>query len=157
MSAARWPRRTLLRMGTLIAGATLVPAARSRAQSIGNVMATLSDYMAAARERPLPSEVIEHAKHHVLDTVAAMVSGSALPPGHAALRFAATQTPGGTSTVIGADFSLDPSDAALVNGTWRTPTKPTTRTAPRNRTRAPLSCRRPSRSARAGESTARDS
>ena len=117
MSAARWPRRTLLRMGTLIAGASLVPAARSRAQSIGNVMATLSDYMAAARERPLPSEVIEHAKHHVLDTVAAMVSGSELLPGHAALRFAATQTPGGTSTVIGADFSLDPSDAALVNGT----------------------------------------
>jgi 2-methylcitrate dehydratase PrpD len=106
-----------LRIGTFVAGASLVPAARSRAQTVGSVMATLSDYMAAARERPLPSEVIEHAKHHVLDTIAAMVSGSELLPGHAALRFAATQTPGGASTVIGADFALDPSDAALVNGT----------------------------------------
>jgi len=80
-------------------------------------MQTLSGYMAAARERPLPDEVIEHAKQHVLDTVAAMVSGTELLPGHAALRFAATQTPGGAATVIGADFALDPSDAALVNGT----------------------------------------
>ena len=80
-------------------------------------MDTLSRYMAAARERPLPDEVIEHAKHHVLDTLAAMVSGTELPPGHAALRFAATQTPGGAATVIGADFALDPTDAALVNGT----------------------------------------
>jgi 2-methylcitrate dehydratase PrpD len=54
----------------------------------------------------------------VLDTVAAMVSGTELLPGHAALRFAATQTPGGTATVIGADVTLDPSDAALVNGTF---------------------------------------
>ena len=117
LSAARWRRRTLLHSGALIAGASLLPAARSRAQAIGSVMETLSDYMAAARERPLPSEVIEHAKHHVLDTVAAMVSGTELLPGHAALRFAATQTPGGAATVIGADFTLDPSDAALVNGT----------------------------------------
>jgi 2-methylcitrate dehydratase PrpD len=80
-------------------------------------MDTLSRYMAAARERPLPDDVIEHAKQHVLDTVAAMISGAELPPGHAALRFAATQTPGGTATVIGADFTLDSSDAALVNGT----------------------------------------
>ena len=81
-------------------------------------METLSRYMAGARERPLPDEVVEHAKHHVLDTVAAMVSGTELLPGHAALRFAATQTPGGAATVVGAGFTLDPSVAALVNGTF---------------------------------------
>jgi 2-methylcitrate dehydratase PrpD len=107
----------VLHTGALVAGASLLPVGRSRAQAIGGVMDTLSRYMAAARERPLPDDVIEHAKHHVLDTVAAMVSGADLPPGHAALRFAATQTPGGTASVIGADFTLDPSDAALVNGT----------------------------------------
>ena len=52
-------------------------------------MDELSRYMAAAGERPLPPEVIEHTKHHVLDTVAAMVSGTELLPGQAALRFAA--------------------------------------------------------------------
>jgi hypothetical protein len=99
LSAARWERRTLLHSCALLAGASLLPAARSRAQAIGPIMEALSRYMAGARERPLPDEVIEHAKHHVLDTVAAMVSGTELLPGHAALRFAATQTPGGAATV----------------------------------------------------------
>jgi len=113
-----WSRRTLLGAGALAAGTALLPAVRSRAQEIGAVMDALSRYMAAARERPLPPEVIEHTKHHVLDTLAAMVSGTELLPGQAALRFAATQTRGGAATVIGADFTLDPAAAALVNGTF---------------------------------------
>lgn len=113
-----WSRRRLLNAGALVAGATLLPAARSRAQDVGPVMDALSRYMAAARERPLPRDVLEHAKHHVLDTLAAMVSGTELLPGQAALRFAATQTHGGSATVIGADFTLDPAAAALVNGTF---------------------------------------
>jgi 2-methylcitrate dehydratase PrpD len=118
VSAASWRRRTLLRSGALIAGASLLPAVRGRAQGVGPVMETLSRYMAGARERALPEEAIEHAKHHALDTLAAMVSGTELLPGQAALRFAATQTPGGAATVAGADFTLDPGDAALVNGTF---------------------------------------
>jgi len=109
-------RRALLN-AALVAGAALLPAARIRAQAVGAVMDALSRYMAAARERPLPAEVIAHTKHHVLDTFAAMVSGTKLLPGQAALRFAATQTHGGAATVIGADFTLDPGTAALVNGT----------------------------------------
>ena len=35
--------------------------------------------MAAAKDRGLPPEVVEKAKHHILDTFAAMISGSALP------------------------------------------------------------------------------
>src|SRR5690349_11853615 len=96
-----YSRRTLLTTGALVASAALLPAARSRAQSSGAVMDALSRYMAAARERPLPPEVTEHTKQHVLDTVAAMVSGTKLMPGQAALRFAATQTGGGAATVIG--------------------------------------------------------
>jgi 2-methylcitrate dehydratase PrpD len=110
-------RRTLLNAGALVAGASLLPAAGPRAQENGGVMGALSRYMAAARERPLPPDVIEHTKHHVLDTVAAMVSGTELLPGQAAMRFAAAQTHGGAATVIGADFTLDPAAAALVNGT----------------------------------------
>ena len=78
-------RRRLLEAGALVASAAVLPVARSRAQEISTVMDVLSRYMAAARERPLPAEVIEHTKHHVLDTFAAMVSGTELLPGRAAI------------------------------------------------------------------------
>ena len=48
-------------------------------------MDALSAYMSAAGTRALPTEVAEHAKHHLLDTLASMISGSELPPGQAAL------------------------------------------------------------------------
>ena len=60
--------------------ATGLPSIRLGAQAISPVMATLSEYMAAAKDRALPPEVVEKAKHHILDTFAAMVSGSELPP-----------------------------------------------------------------------------
>src|ERR1051325_5671642 len=52
------------------------------------VMAKLSTYMSEARNRALPEEALEKAKHHILDTFAAMISGAALPPGRAAIQFA---------------------------------------------------------------------
>ena len=42
----------------------------------GQVMSTLAAYMSAARSRALPEEVTEQAKFHLLDTLAAMISGS---------------------------------------------------------------------------------
>jgi len=50
-------------------------------------MNAFSTYMANARGRALPEEVVEQAKLHLLDTLAAMISGSELPPGQAALRY----------------------------------------------------------------------
>ena len=41
----------------------------------------LAAYIAQAPALRLPAEVAEKARHHILDTVAAMVSGSRLPPG----------------------------------------------------------------------------
>jgi hypothetical protein len=46
-------------------------------------MQRLSAYIAAAPRKPLPENVLERTKHHVLDTLAAMVSGSRLLPGPA--------------------------------------------------------------------------
>src|SRR5258708_34747146 len=60
----------------------------SAGQSVSPVMGKLSTYMSEARDRKLPDEVVEKAKHHIVDTLAAMVSGSELPPGPAAIRFA---------------------------------------------------------------------
>jgi 2-methylcitrate dehydratase PrpD len=84
--------------------------------SVSPVMAALSDYMAAAKDRALPAEVIEKAKHHILDTFAAMLSGSKLPPGRAALALARSQSGRRVATVIGSTVLTGPVDAALVNG-----------------------------------------
>ncbi len=48
-------------------------------------MKILSAYIAGALRRPLPKEVTERAKLHLLDTLAAMISDSELPPGRFAL------------------------------------------------------------------------
>ena len=108
-------RRDLLR-GALVLPVIAIPSARARAQAVSPLMATLSSYMAAAKDRALPADIAEKAKHHILDTVAAMVSGSDLPPGHAALALARAQAGRPVATVIGSNVVTGPIDAALVNG-----------------------------------------
>ena len=44
-------------------------------------------YISKAANAELPKEVIETAKRHILDTLAAMVSGSPLKPGKLALKY----------------------------------------------------------------------
>jgi 2-methylcitrate dehydratase PrpD len=95
----------------------LVPRhALSQTAAPSEVMNTLSTYMNKARSRPLPEETIEQAKHHLLDTFGAMISGSELPPGQAAQRYAREQGGNGTITVVGSSLTSSPVDAALANG-----------------------------------------
>jgi 2-methylcitrate dehydratase PrpD len=108
-------RRTLISRGALALAAAVLPAARLRAE-VSPVMEALSRYMAAAKDHPLPADVLDAVKHHVLDTFAAMVSGSELPPGKAALSFAAAQAGRPVATVVGSAIVTSPMDAALVNG-----------------------------------------
>jgi len=82
----------------------------------GPVMNALSAYMSAARTRLLPAEVAEHAKHHLLDTLASMISGSELPPGQAAERYIRAHGGKGAATIAGIALTAAPSDAALANG-----------------------------------------
>jgi 2-methylcitrate dehydratase PrpD len=79
-------------------------------------MQMLSDYMAAAGSRPLPDEATEHAKHHLLDTLAAMISGSELLPGRAAQRHMGAHGGKGVATIAGTMLTAAPADAALANG-----------------------------------------
>ena len=109
-------RRSLLQRGALALCAASLPSIRLQAQAISPVMATLSAYMAAAKDRALPADVVEKAKHHILDTFAAMISGSELPPGRAALTLARAQAGRPVSTVVGSNVLTGPMDAALVNG-----------------------------------------
>src|SRR4029450_12266695 len=91
---------------------------RLRAQAISPVMTTLSGYMAGAKDRALPAEVVEKAKHHILDNVAAMISGSELPPATGALPLARAQAGRPVATVVGSNITTGPIDAALVNGVF---------------------------------------
>ena len=103
---------TCLRCGAAGAAAVPIPA---RAD-VSPVMATLSDYMAAAKDRALPAAIVEHAVHHVLDTVAAMISGAGLPPGRAALTLARAEAGQPVATVVASNTLTGVVDAALVNG-----------------------------------------
>ena len=62
---------------------------------ISPVMQKVSAYIAAAPRKALPAKVLEKTKHHVLDTLAAMVSGSRLLPKPSRMpkRWAAKQRP----------------------------------------------------------------
>ena len=82
----------------------------------GPVMNALSTYMAAAADRPLPAEALEHTVQHVLDTLAAMISGSELPPGRAALAFARAYPGDRSATVAGTSVLCGAFEAALANG-----------------------------------------
>jgi len=84
---------------------------------ISEVMTTLSAYMSRARERALPADVIEKATWHVLDTFAAVVSGSELSPGRAGLKFAREYGGKPVATVACDTLLIGPIEAALVNGT----------------------------------------
>jgi len=91
--------------------------AQPEGAGVGRVMSVLSTYMSAARTRALPTEVIEQAKYHLLDSLAAVISGSELPPGQAAQRYIREHGgSGGAITVFGSALTAPPIDAALANG-----------------------------------------
>jgi 2-methylcitrate dehydratase PrpD len=109
-------RRDVLQHGTAIAAAGLPSSIATGAQAVGPVMAALSTFMGEARARTLPDDVIEKAKHHILDTFAAMISGSQLMPGRAAIGFARSYGGARVATVVGSDVQCGPIEAALANG-----------------------------------------
>jgi 2-methylcitrate dehydratase PrpD len=118
-SRLRLSRRDVLRFAAIACAMGRLKAVPTFAAATGDVspvMTALSDYMAAAKDRALPAEVIEKAKHHILDTFAAMLSGSKLPPGQAALALARSQSGRRVATVVGSTILTGPIDAALVNG-----------------------------------------
>ena len=84
--------------------------------AISPLMRTLATYMAGAAKKPLPKPVAEKTKHHVLDTVAAMVSGSRLLPGRKAIAYAKTLGGKPEAVVIGSKIVTNAEHAALANG-----------------------------------------
>ena len=152
-------RRTLTRRGVLKAGSAIAAAGlgagAARGAAVSPVMAALSAYMSEARERALPDDVVEKSKHHVLDTIAAMISGGLLP-GQAAIRFVEGYGGARIATVVGSGRSRVRSRRRL-RTVRSAPTRPTIPMPLRCRIRAAPWCRRRSRSASSAASTARGS
>jgi 2-methylcitrate dehydratase PrpD len=110
-------RRDLLRSAGFVTAATALPGLMKAADpAISPVMARLSEYMAAAAGRALPPEAMAHAKLHILDTLAAMISGSQLPPGRFAISYARAHTGEKIATVAGSNVLCGANDAASANG-----------------------------------------
>jgi 2-methylcitrate dehydratase PrpD len=126
--SARLTRRELFGFGGLAATGVALPQSGAAVEAavagaslagepekVGSVMQTLSTYMSEASARALPDEVAEKTKRHVLDTLAAMVSGSELPPGRSALAFAKEYGGKEVATVVSSRLLCGPIEAALTN------------------------------------------
>ena len=85
-------------------------------QNVSPLMQQLSAYMGGANTRALPDDVLEKAKQHILDTFAAMISGSTLPPGRGALEFARAYGGKEIATVVASKIVCGPIEAAFANG-----------------------------------------
>src|SRR5262247_1120396 len=89
---------------------------QSSAGEISPVTQKLSSYIAAALRRRLPPPVVEKTKHHILDTLAAMISGSRLLPGKKAIAYAKTLGGVKEACVVGSKVVTTAINAALANG-----------------------------------------
>jgi 2-methylcitrate dehydratase PrpD len=88
----------------------------SRQIVVSPVMDRLARYMAGASRAPLPDTVVEKTKHHILDTLAAMVSGTTLAPGRIAVSFAQAQGGVKEASIAGTRVVTSAIAAALANG-----------------------------------------
>jgi 2-methylcitrate dehydratase PrpD len=85
-------------------------------EPVSPAMAKLSAYMSEAASRALPDDILEKTKHHILDSFAAMISGTQLGPGAVAVRFARAHAGEKVATVVGSDVVCGAMEAALANG-----------------------------------------
>ncbi|MGH7811824.1 MAG: MmgE/PrpD family protein, partial [Candidatus Binatia bacterium] len=83
---------------------------------ISAVTRRLSGYIASAMRRAPPAAVVEKTKHHILDTIAAMVSGSRLRPGKQAISYVRTLGGIKEAGVVGDEIVTTAVNAALANG-----------------------------------------
>ncbi len=75
--------------------------------------ATLAGYLAEASERALPEEVAAKARQHLLDTVAAMISGTKLRAGERALTFVSDLSGPPQASIPGTNLVVDAVNAAF--------------------------------------------
>jgi 2-methylcitrate dehydratase PrpD len=109
-------RRSVVWGAAGIAAALATARGGAASERVSTVTDKLSKYMSEASSRALPDYVVQATKCHILDTLAATVSGSELPPGVQALRFARRFGGERVATVVASDILVGPIEAAFVNG-----------------------------------------
>ena len=82
---------------------------------VSPVILELAEYIAEAGRKPLPAAVTEKTKVHVLDTIAAMVSGSKLLPGRRAIAYAKSRGGVEEALVIGSKLLVPVELAGMAN------------------------------------------
>jgi 2-methylcitrate dehydratase PrpD len=82
----------------------------------GDITGRLAKYMVEARSRTLAPDVAREARHRILDSLAAMVSGSHMKPGEMAIKYVRTQGGAPEATVVTTDIRTTAVNAALANG-----------------------------------------
>jgi len=80
------------------------------------VIGPLCEYIAAVQDRELRDDVVIKAKCHILDTMAAMVSGSTLIPGRLIASYVQAQGGAPESCIVGNSLVTTAVNAALANG-----------------------------------------
>ncbi len=78
-------------------------------------MRELSSYLASAQRRKLPRAVSDKTKHHIIDSLAAMVSGSRLAPGLKAISYVKRLGGVKEAGIAGTRIVTSPVNAALAN------------------------------------------
>jgi 2-methylcitrate dehydratase PrpD len=80
-----------------------------------NITETLSNYIVSEQAARLRQPVVERGKIHILDTLGAMISGSALKPGTVAIDFVRGQGGPRDATVVASNVRTSAILAALAN------------------------------------------
>jgi len=114
-------RRTLQGAATIVAAATLPktsiaqPTEPANAVRNPDLTGRLARYMVESRQLELSESVVLAAKHRILDTLGAIVSGAKLKPGEVAIDYVRQQ--GGTpeSSVVTTDIMTSAVNASLAN------------------------------------------
>jgi 2-methylcitrate dehydratase PrpD len=83
---------------------------------MAKIIDSLVEYMLASRQAKLPAEIIQKGKSHLLDSLAAIVSGSTLKPGKLGLQHARALGGNEACTVLGSNLKTTPILAAFANG-----------------------------------------
>jgi 2-methylcitrate dehydratase PrpD len=113
-------RRVLQGLGGFVAAAALPEhAAKALAQErapADDITGKLARYMVSARDNELPPAVVQAAKHRILDTLAAILSGARLKPGEMAIRYVQTQGGAAEASIPTTNIRTSAINAALAAG-----------------------------------------
>lgn len=116
----RYSRRWLLRAGGAAFFASAIDIRAAAAQTAGPAVSaiagTLAAYIAGTLDRDVPADVVANAKLHILDTLAATISGSRLKPGMLGARYVDGLGGKPRATVVGTHILTSVVNAAFANG-----------------------------------------